>query len=44
MDTNNYKRNENLLTEQDVIIIEPLEMHSLQAVTDMDIIVMKLVI
>lgn len=36
--------NEQLLTAQDVLIIEPLEMHSLQAVTDVDIIVMKLTI
>lgn len=35
---------EQLLTEEDVLIIEPFEMHSLQAVTDVDIIVMKLTI
>lgn len=35
---------EQLLTAEDVLIIEPLEMHSLQAVTNVDLIVMKLAI
>ncbi|MEK4698029.1 AraC family ligand binding domain-containing protein [Solibacillus sp. FSL R7-0668] len=35
---------EQLLTAEDVLIIEPLEMHSLQAVTNVDLIVMKFAI
>ena len=35
---------EQLLTAEDVLIIEPLEMHNLQAVTNVDLIVMKLAI
>ena len=35
---------EQLLTSEDVLIIEPLEMHSLQAVTDVGLIVMKVAI
>lgn len=35
---------EQLLTAEDVLIIEPLEMHSLQAVTNVDLIVMKIAI
>ena len=35
---------EQFLTSEDVLIIEPLEMHSLQAVTDIDLIVMKVAI
>ena len=35
---------EQLLTAEDVLVMEPLEMHSLQAVTDVDLIVMKVTI
>lgn len=32
------------LTEEDILIIEPMENHSLKAVTDVDVVVMKLAI
>lgn len=31
-----------ILTAEDVLIIEPLDMHSLEAITDVDIVVLKL--
>ncbi|MEC1179024.1 cupin domain-containing protein [Metasolibacillus meyeri] len=31
-----------MLTDEDVLIMEPLEMHSLKAITDVDIVVLKL--
>jgi len=31
-----------ILTDEDVLVLDPLEMHSLTAVTDVDIVVLKL--